>query len=266
MRRRVLLTIALLAFAPAALADPPLYSAKAIHGTVVDDVTGQPLAGVIVVAQWELTRELVPGLVNKSYGDRLAIVETSTDAQGRYEIAGWGPVPRPALMHLEHLDPSISFFTPGYYPWTVANEIRRSYSHDAVRASQWDGKTVRLRRFTGEPQEWDVQDGRFKTKARVSGSLRDYAGRLNDLQITLQWSKGNDDWKKYPRMVAALAAESERLQRAGLNPNDQIQPVAALQGGPESAGRFAGSIPEAAAEKSLNVTTPSAPVEAQSPR
>jgi len=223
MRHGSLLTMALIAYAPAAVADPAIYSAKAVRGAVVDDVTGEPLAGVVVVAQWELVRELLPGMVNKSYGDRLAIAETVTDASGRYEIAGWGPVARPPSTHLEHRDPSISFFKPGYYPWTVTNEVRSSYSRDALRVSQWDGQTVRLRKYTGQPQEWLVQDGRFKAPARVAGTLEDYASRVNGLQNTLQWTKGNDDWKKYPRMVEALAAERERLKREGLNPNYQIR-------------------------------------------
>lgn len=223
MRHGSLLTLALLAYAPGAAADPAVYWAKAVRGAVVDDVTGEPLAGVVVVAQWELVRELVPGMVNESYGDRLAIVETVTDSNGRYEIAGWGPVARPPFMHLEHRDPSISFFKAGYYPWTVTNELRSSYSRDSVRASQWDGQAVRLRKFTGQAQEWLVPDGRFKAPASVSGTLEDYASRVNRLQVTLQWSKGNDDWKKYPRMVEALAAERERLKRERLNPDYQIK-------------------------------------------
>jgi hypothetical protein len=224
MRRPFLTAMTLLAFAPAALADPATYSAKPLHGLVVDDATGEPLADVVVVAQWELVREIVPGVMHRSYGDRLAIHEAVTGADGRYEIPGWGPMPRPALTHLENLDPSISFFKPGYYPWTVANEVRRSYSRDAVRVSQWDKQTVRLRKFTGRPQEWLVPDGRFKAPARASGTLEDYAARVGDLQNTLQWGKAGDEWKRYPRMVAALVAERERLQRAGLNPNYQIQP------------------------------------------
>lgn len=223
MRYGPLLIVTLLAYTPAALADPAMYSAKAVRGAVVDDVTGEPLAGVVVVAQWELVREVVPGFVNKSYGDRLQIAETVTDANGRYEIAGWGPLARPPWTHLEHRDPLISFFKAGYYPWSVTNELRTSYSRDAVRTSQWDGQTVRLRKFTGQAQEWLVPDGRFKAPASVTGTLEDYASRLSRLQDTLQWSQANDAWKKYPRMVEALAAERERLKREGLDPNYQIK-------------------------------------------
>lgn len=215
------MSLALLAAPRAAVGDPTAYTALPIHGQVVDDVSGQPLAGVIVVAQWELVHEALPGLVNRDEGDRLKVVETITDRDGRYAITGWGPLPRPAFRHLEHRDPSIVFFSPGHYPWMVTNELRGSYSRDAVRKSQWDGQTVRLRAFTGRPQEWTVPDGRFRATTTVDGSIEDYATRLTALQVALRWTQP-DARKRYPRMERALADERERLAAAGLDPNRQI--------------------------------------------
>src|SRR5262245_30347907 len=78
-----------------ARADPDFYAAKEIRGRVVDAASGEPLARAIVVAQWELVREVIPGLINRSYGDVLKTVEAVTDKDGYYVIPAWGPVARP---------------------------------------------------------------------------------------------------------------------------------------------------------------------------
>jgi hypothetical protein len=100
----ILVGFAVLAAPPEARADPAAYSGAPIRGQVMDDATGKPLEGAIVVAQWELVREVIPGLVNESYGDVLNIAEAVTDRDGRYEIPGWGPIARPMFFHLEERD------------------------------------------------------------------------------------------------------------------------------------------------------------------
>jgi hypothetical protein len=62
------------------------YSAKDIHGQVVDDATGAPLDGVVIVAQWLLERSMV--------GDNnalLKVMETVSDKNGNYTFPAWGP-------------------------------------------------------------------------------------------------------------------------------------------------------------------------------
>ena len=234
----VLFGLSMLGGAAASRADPAAYSAAPIRGQVVDDLSGQPIEGAIVVAQWELVREVIPGFVNKSYGDALEIVEVVTGRDGEYSIPGWGPMARPLLFHLEERDPAIAFFKPGYYPRYVANELRNSYSRDAIRTSQWDGKTVRLRAFTGGPQEFELQDGRFRQHVKVNGTLEEYASKLGTLQNQLHWTRPTDDWKHFPRLVAALEREAARLAAAGLKPSYQIERADQLHGGREAVDRF----------------------------
>jgi hypothetical protein len=240
MRQRApaIIGLLLLAVAAAARADPLAYSARPIRGHVLDDVSGAPLEGVIVVAQWELVREVVPGLVNKAYGDVLKIVEVVTGSDGAYEIPAWGPLPRPVLLHLEDRDPAIAFFKPGYYPRYVANEQRAAYSREAVRMSQWDGQAVRLCPFTGKPQEFTLQDGRFRQQVKVNGTLEEYASKLETLQEQLYWKRATDDWRQFPRLVVALDREAARLAREGLKPGYQIEPAHSLHGGRAAVDRF----------------------------
>ena len=232
----VALAMTIAAASLAAHAEPDTYAALPIAAQVVDDETGSPLEGVIVVAQWKPVREVIPGMAYRSMGDTLRIEETVTDAEGRFGFPGWGPVPRPARLHLEHNDPQILLFKAGHYPRQVANEPRTKYSQAAVRASQWDGKTIRLRRFTGQPQVYAVQNGRFRDEVTVDGTLMDLAFRVGGMQGDLGWSRDTDDWKRFPRMAVALAGERERLMAAGLEKKSLflIAPLASLHGGEAS--------------------------------
>jgi hypothetical protein len=171
---------------------PETYSASPLSGRVVDAATDQPLEGVIIVAQWILYRATVGGDVDHG---RLHVLETVTDADGRYQFPGWGPKPNPieiiprlsyCCFMREH-DPQLSLFKPGYRPRRLLNEK----PHDpkpALRTSTWDGKTIRLEPFQGSLNEW--------------------ATRLHFLQGDLGWNKL--DWRACPRMV--LAIEQERLR------------------------------------------------------
>ncbi len=170
---------------------PSAYSAKPIRGLVVDAESGKPLEGVIVVVQWVLKVATVGGQNPRSH---LEVSETVTGSGGTYTFPGWGPKPNPVTIDLSKgylccfLDswaPQLSFFKPGYTPITVVN---RYESNDPVRTSEWDGKTVKLQKLTGAPDEW--------------------AKHLRSLQITLGWGHLMD-WHLLPRMTLAL--ELERL-------------------------------------------------------
>lgn len=234
----MLIELPFLGLATPSVADPAVYFSKEIRGEVVDDVSGEALEGAIAVAQWQLVREVIPGVMNRSYGDSLKIVEVVSGKDGKFVIPGWGPIARPMLFHLENEDPSIVFFKSGYYTRTVANEVLTSYSRDSARVSQWDGKTIRLRKFTGQAQEFVQQDGRFRDQRKVDGSLEEYASGINDIQATMNWTKANDDWKNFPRMVAALEHERDRLEAAGLKPKDQIRRASTLHGGAGAVDQF----------------------------
>jgi hypothetical protein len=163
---------------------PPLsYSAKPIHGRVVDAAAGQPLDGVIIVAQWILDM----GHLGEP---RLQVLETVTDATGAYQFPGWGPKanPRYPVSSLQDEDPLLSFFTPGYAPLSVANTFS---SNDAVRISEWDGKAIALKRFTGPDDEWIVS--------------------VRGLQSDLSWGH-RMDWHLLPRMTLVLELERLRLE------------------------------------------------------
>lgn len=76
-----------------------------LNGTVVDNATGQPLEGALVVVQWTKPRG-IPGL---QYRDLHKIAETLTDKQGAFSIDG-------TIGFL--LDPpEMLIYKDGYIPW-----------------------------------------------------------------------------------------------------------------------------------------------------
>ena len=195
MRRLFLLLSLLLLPTSAACATqiPAAYSAHPIRGWVVDASTGQPLEGVIVVAQWILYDT---GMGGQNPRGRLEVLETVTAGDGSYAFPGWGPKPNPrvtvdiahyyACCFLTDRDPQLSFFKAGYRKLRLINQR----SHDSsTRTSGWDGKTIELERFRGSPEDW----------ARV----------LDSLQTDVSWGR-ELDWRASPRIV--LAIEDERLR------------------------------------------------------
>jgi hypothetical protein len=189
---RIMLGLLLLTPITAASA-PPTYSAKPIHGTVVDAETGRPLEGVIVVAQWILYEASVGG---QNPRKRLQVLETVTAPDGTYAFPGWGPKLNLPVINpfggyfccfLTNRDPLLNLFKPGYRPLSVLNQIETDVS---VRTSDWDGKTIRLERFRGDSEAW--------------------ARELDLLQGDLAWGDVME-WRRLPRMTLAILRQKKEL-------------------------------------------------------
>lgn len=172
------------------------YSAKAIEAWVVDADSGQPLKGVAVVAHWELNYGLEGGA---SY--QLNIMETVTDKNGRFTFPAWGPteIPKelPSETRMKNNDPEIMFFKSGYRTLEIRNErpIGLMSGHgSSVRTSDWNGKSVQLRKLENSPRE--------------------YAFLLPNLYFV---EFGKDcEWKYLPRMIVAISKEQKRLRELNI--------------------------------------------------
>jgi hypothetical protein len=187
----------LLMLALTACAHPPFYSAKEIRGQIVDDATGEPLEGVIIVAQWEFYQV---GLGDGGHKGQMAnVIEAVTDSTGNYFMPSWGPHPRLPFNYLDNSDPKLSIFKIGYFPQVLFNPLvsEEHLNRDSLRTSQWDGKKIKMRKF--------------------EGSLEDYASRLNSFYDGLIGDRmSNYEWKKYPQMAKAVYAEYRQLKAKGL--------------------------------------------------
>ncbi len=185
----------LLAFAHLPLAaqtGPRPYLGRETRGQVVDAASSQPIEGAIVVARWDWLdyRSALEGSGYYANGDAVHVGEALTDRDGRYAIAGWGPVLR-AGGKMDEKAPNLIVFKPGYEP------LQRPLAGDA---------TLRLKTFTGTPKEF------AQAIARIQGAP--YPG-YGESKGGLGWQHPGDNAKAMPRMVLALHREKVRLGEDG---------------------------------------------------
>lgn len=170
-----LLATALFVLAQGTWSDP-------ITATVVDPESGQPIEGVVVVADWELKG----GLEGGNPVGHLAVMEAVTDQAGKFHFAGWGP--RFSIRgELRAYAPELLFFKNGYSYLHLVNQPDRGWNRWQAN-SVVDGTRVKLEKFRGTPKE--------------------YAENLNQLASNLDsvlfWIDKECNWKKTPRMIHAM--------------------------------------------------------------
>jgi hypothetical protein len=170
------------------------YSSKELHGQVVETETGQPVEGAVVVASWLLSPTMWG---HEQYHKRLHIVETVTDAEGRFVIPAWGPKLLPPLTELDETNPRLVVFKSSYKPAWRPNATLPS---GPVLDADWNGKVIQLERFQGA----------IEAEAR---HVNAFYGELLRAHDDLQW-----DWQHYPRAIVEISEAAQRLKKAGLNP------------------------------------------------
>ena len=176
---------------------PKTYSAQSITASVFDKDTGQPIPQVRVVAAWELKG----GLEGGSVLGYLTVMETVTDADGRFSFPQWGPKTYRGPGGIGWGAPWLVFFRPGYYPEVLENQ-RNPPATGALR-SDWDGKRISL---TQSPE-----------------GLREYSTHFQVIDSFIQ-SLAKDErceWQHAAGLIRALQAENDQLLRA-----TAVQPMA----------------------------------------
>jgi hypothetical protein len=115
-----------------------------ISGKVVDRVTGMPLEGAVVLAQWTKTHGM-PGLTSHSV---YKIEETETDKEGMFSLSGvYSPtVNRPVMV----------IYNRGYVPWRNDMTFEKMETYDKVI---WqDNLTYKLERWKEEYSKMRLDD------------------------------------------------------------------------------------------------------------
>jgi hypothetical protein len=150
---------------------PFYYESDPIRARVINEATGQPVHGAVVVAVWMLD--------SNWYTDRpLHASEAFTDDKGNFVIPAMRKR-RPWLMFLDFRDPQISIYKPGYRlegvdnrhlyirPFVQAGDHVRTttlpddrimaapatYSDASKRTSYWNGQTIPMKRLGEDDQE-----------------------------------------------------------------------------------------------------------------
>lgn len=189
---------------------PAFYTSGRIDGTVVDATTGRPLPGAAVVAVW---RKI--DFVTESWNGVHVVVETETDAAGRFTVARWGPRPVNADDYLDIRDPEIWILENGYLlgyfdnsgafdprafqsssalpagklpPNKTLAKKRMIFARPADATSIWDGRTLSLTPSTNSAQ--------IARSLASAGVVEPYeAQRIRLPRFTAQWVAS---WKELP--------------------------------------------------------------------
>ena len=182
-------------------------SAAPISAQVVDADTSQPIAGVVVVAYWELHR-------GSFTGDALpcgvaGVEEAVTDQDGRFHTPGWGPITSTCDMRMGN--PQLIFFKPGYVPQDENNNPMDPRKTVSVSRSDWDGKIIKLAKNTDtdlrEPTSHYVIEFEDMNSSRL-GFVVNYPGECY--------------WKKIPNMLRAVVTQDQMIHEAGNNEQGSI--------------------------------------------
>jgi hypothetical protein len=94
-------------------------------------------------------------------------------------------------------DPHLLLFKSGYKWAGLENNFVTNYNKSSLRKSEWNGKTIKLEKFVGDPKE--------------------YGQHLTSLEISMGYAfYGKDcEWKRAPRMLALLFSEADAVRERG---------------------------------------------------
>lgn len=162
------------------------WESAGFSGRIVNARDGEPVSGAIVVAHWDLVGP------NEGYPrGQLAVIETITDAEGRYQIHGWGPRRVSGAGRVRGDAPLVHIFKHGFVPVVLTN-IGPGYTGDRMLAppriiSRLDGQTIQLIPF--------------------EGSNREYASLLDAFYVRMYYLVMQPcNWNSAPEMFAALSS------------------------------------------------------------
>ena len=179
----------------------PVYRIAAIEAKAADSDTGQPIEGANVVAVYETSRA---GFSGRLRGTVLEVMETATDAQGRFAFPAVTLVNSSVSESLQSSDPAVLIFKPRYVP--------REFRGNRDPRYGINGQSVKMTRYSEE------QLANPKTSF--------YRGADSFLDSVIQSCK----WDRIPKTILAMTAEEERVRAANPGALVSLPTVTVLQG------------------------------------
>ena len=165
---------------------PFVWFSTEFRARVVDESTGRPVSGAIVLANWELVGGFHPDTLGQ-----LVISEVVTGSDGVFRIPAWGPRFALGLGRLEAIAPRIRILHPGYYPLILDNQPR------PMTELSYAGADTVIRYL--------YQDQELNLKPR-GANLAAYEQALNILvgHLSFIYPGRNCDWRSAPRTLAFI--------------------------------------------------------------
>lgn len=121
-----------------------VYSSADVEGRVIDEETGEPITGAVVVGIWQLETQ---GL-GHIYGPAIHVVESVTDKEGRYHLEGFEDLKVPCgAGTLMGRDPVIYILAEDYKPIGTGRSFNDKTATGTHRVSPLNGQDIPLKRM-----------------------------------------------------------------------------------------------------------------------
>ena len=192
----------------------PVIVSEPFEAWVVEEESGKPLEGAIVVAEWSLYEATGHGHRLREMVD---VQETVTDQNGRFAFPGF-TIQNWKLYELQN-GPKVTIFKPGY-----KYQVRRTHCGSsggdcpwARRISPVAGKQVKLKKL-----EYEKAQKTDETRNSYHRTL--YGGLSTEMDDVL--SSCNS--KKIAQLLTKADEEAERLSRMGFVGRNSLPSVAQL--------------------------------------
>lgn len=169
----------------------PFYKSAPFSAQVVDSETGQPIAGAVVVASWELEKGSLDGSRHVGY---LEVKETLTDANGRFSFEGFSKA-NSSGGELRDADPAVLVFKGQYEAASFFSSWNPGRPAGPFRTAWVDGKVLKLSKIDTANSERGL---RRRTFHRTLNS------RINNIIADCLWSR-------IPRLLMAMSEEKQRI-------------------------------------------------------
>jgi hypothetical protein len=176
------------------------YSGASIVAYVVDADSREPVADVHVAAIWE-----VDGGFSHEIVGYAKVMETVSDAQGKFSFPGWGPVSVSGGV-LRGASPALLLFKPGYVYSAFGNTLPADTSAPLLTTSQWHEKRLPLAREHGH-------------------SVAEIDTRLAMLRIQLDHLYLLHHIPEIPQFVCAVAERDNQLRAQGASGSGDMSAV-----------------------------------------
>jgi hypothetical protein len=175
-------------------------SADPISSQVVDDDTGVPIEGAVVVAHWELHGGSIGG--DSLPCGSANVEEAVTDKDGRFHLPGWGPTRVGCAGEMQIGNPLIYIFKSGYGYGYFSNGY--GVQMVTVTHSDFDGRQMSLKRFPD-----------MNLRKQGIGSYQFDFGLLNGALGNFTVNMPDEcNWKKMPHMIVAIDSQAKEFTRA----------------------------------------------------
>lgn len=131
------------------------HMAESIDASVIDAESGQPVEGMLVIADWQA----VGRMTNGNNEGQIMVMETMTDKKGHVAFPSWGP--KIAWMGSVNTKRArLLLFKSGYQPLVLSNEVKTRYGYSPIFQSEWNGKAIKVHAANADPviriQDFDL--------------------------------------------------------------------------------------------------------------